>query len=55
MPKGWPNKERRSNRNPDGLDDRVSNGWIKGGRNGQGHPIPPWTEKDWIAAKQYRV
>jgi hypothetical protein len=46
-----------SKKSPDGLDDRVSNGWITGGQDKQddGKPTSPWTEDDWIDAKQYRV
>ena len=41
---------------PAGLDDKVRDGWPLSGRDKDegGVPVPPFTEKDWDAANQYR-
>ena len=37
------------------LDDKVNDGWTKdAGRGPNGTLISPWTEQDWINAKEYR-
>lgn len=42
-----------SGKSPNELDQKVKNGWDEGGRDTQGHKISPWTENDWIEAKEY--